>query len=81
MWQRGVAADPSRFGGALHLNGEPPGSRPCNTNPLGSSPTGMGYWEYAAAHEVFHLFGAVGGGDLCAQPRARGARKETTRPT
>ena len=45
--------------GALYLNGEPPGAAPCNTNPLGASPTRMGYWEYSGAHEIFHVLGAV----------------------
>ena len=44
---------------ALYLNGEPPGAPPCNTNSLGTSPTTMGYWEFAMLHELFHLLGAV----------------------
>ena len=49
---RGVVA-------ALYLHGEPPGARPCHTNPLGMSPTTMGYWEFSMLHELFHVLGAV----------------------
>ncbi len=45
--------------GVLYINGEPAGAPPCNTNPLGASPTRMGYWEYSGAHEMFHVLGAV----------------------
>ena len=46
--------------GALYLNGEPPGFPPCNNGSSpGASPVRMGYWEFSAAHELFHLFGAV----------------------
>ena len=44
---------------AQYLNGEPPGAPPCNTNPPGTSPTTMGYQEFAMLHEIFHTLGAV----------------------
>ena len=47
---------------AMYLNGEPPGARPCHTNPLGMSLTTMGYWEFSMLHELFHLLGAVSTG-------------------
>ena len=45
--------------GALYLNGEPPGSGPCNANLVGFSEAEPRYWEFGGMHEVMHTLGIV----------------------
>lgn len=45
--------------GALYLQGAPPGSPSCASNPLAEPADPPGYLEFAMLHELFHTLGAA----------------------